>query len=213
MSTRRRGFTLIEVMVALFVMAIMAALAWRGIDGIARARTIGRERLQQTLRLDTVMMQWRQDIDAVYNMNSFPPAMQFDGATLRLTRKSEHGVQVVAWSLRNGDWVRWAGPEVTQRDQLADSWMRSQQLQGNEPGTLRVLQGVTAWQVYFCRQHQCWSNAQSTGDVNTPAEGTPQNGNTQPTQTLPGGIRIVLTFSGAPLQGTLTRDLEVPGGT
>jgi general secretion pathway protein J len=214
MSARRRGFTLVEVMVALFVMAIMAGLAWRGIDGIARARAIGKERLQQTLRLDTVMTQWRQDIEGIYNTGGFPPAMQFDGATLRLTRKTENGVQVVAWSLRNGEWLRWTGPEVTRRDQLADSWMRSQQLQGTEAGTLHVLQGVAAWQVYYCRQHQCWSNAQSTGDVaNAGGPANPANPNAQATQTLPGGIRIVLTFAGAPLQGTLTRDLEVPGGT
>jgi general secretion pathway protein J len=40
-----RGFTLVEVLVALVVMAVLASMAWQGIDGIARSRTIADERL------------------------------------------------------------------------------------------------------------------------------------------------------------------------
>ncbi len=38
-TTRRRqaGFTLIEVMVAIMLMAIVSLMAWRGLDSIARA--------------------------------------------------------------------------------------------------------------------------------------------------------------------------------
>lgn len=204
---RPRGFTLVEVMVALFVMAIMAGLAWRGIDAIARGRTIGRDRLEQTLRVDTVMTQWQQDVQAIYNSSVVPP-IAFDGATLRLTRRTDAGVQIVAWSLRQGNWLRWTGPVVTRREDLTDSWMRSQQLLGSEPGTLRLLQGVSAWQVYFCHQNQCWSNAQSTGDRAASAPGSDTGA-----QAMPSGVRIVLGFTGAPLQGTLTRDLAIPGGT
>jgi general secretion pathway protein J len=33
------GFTLIELLVAISLMALMAALAWRGLDGMTRAQT------------------------------------------------------------------------------------------------------------------------------------------------------------------------------
>ena len=33
-----RGFTLVEVLVALLVMAVMAGMAWQGVDGIVRSR-------------------------------------------------------------------------------------------------------------------------------------------------------------------------------
>ena len=40
MSARRRlaGFTLVELMVALFVLALVAVLSWRGLDGMPSAR-------------------------------------------------------------------------------------------------------------------------------------------------------------------------------
>ena len=56
------GFTLVEVLVAMFVMAILAVMAWRGIDGISRTREASQSRLDQTLRLTTVLGQWEQDL-------------------------------------------------------------------------------------------------------------------------------------------------------
>ena len=35
----QRGFTLVEVLVALLIMAVMATMAWQGVDGIVRARS------------------------------------------------------------------------------------------------------------------------------------------------------------------------------
>ena len=57
-----RGFTLIEVLVAMVVMAIMSLMAWQGVDGIVRARDANQARLEQTLRLKTVIAQWEQDL-------------------------------------------------------------------------------------------------------------------------------------------------------
>ena len=36
---RQRGFTLVELLVALMVMALLAVLSWRGLDGMTRAQT------------------------------------------------------------------------------------------------------------------------------------------------------------------------------
>ena len=80
-----RGFTLVEVLVALFVMALLAAMAWRGVDGIARAKSAGQERMELTLRLDTVLTQWEQDLNSVHD-NLAVQALAFDGATLRIVR-------------------------------------------------------------------------------------------------------------------------------
>ena len=84
--TRSRGFTLVEVLVALMIMAVLSTMAWQGIDGIVRARDISQAQLDRSLRLNTVIAQWDQDLAAVQDMATVP-ALAFDGANLRLVRR------------------------------------------------------------------------------------------------------------------------------
>ncbi len=206
--TRSRGFTLVEVLVALLVLSIMAAMAWRGVDGIVRTRDASQRQLEQTLRLNTVLAQWQTDLAAVQDTGAVPPLI-FEGATVRLTRGTPEGVQVVAWSLKpestDNAWRRWAGPSVTTGAALQDSWIASQQLLGGEPGQLRALEGVSQWQVYFF-QGNSWANAQSTGNVAAPQAGAASG--VAPRAALPSGVRVVIGFApGSGLSGTLTRDV------
>lgn len=158
-----RGFTLVEVLVALVIMAVVAAMGWQGVSAMARARDAGAEASARTLRLSAVVAQFEADLAALHDSPQVP-GLGFDGAALRLVRRAEGGVQVVVWALRGGRWQRWAGPTVRQVGALQDSWLASQQLQGLEPGQLTVLEGVAGWQVY-CWRDQGWSNCQSSGDV------------------------------------------------
>jgi general secretion pathway protein J len=199
---RASGFTLVEVLVALVIMAVMAGLAWRGIDGLARAREVIESSIQGTERLNTVLAQWEADLLALYDTQSVP-ALAFDGATLRLTRTSEDGVQLVAWQLREQRWLRWSSPVVQRFGDLQEQWMRSQQLLGNEPNQLLLLEGVTAIQVYFYRRNG-WSNAQSSADV---APVDPAASAVQRTE-LPTGVRLLLTLT-RPRPGTITRSLAL----
>lgn len=207
------GFTLVEVLVAMMVMAIMAGMAWQGVDGIVRARDSSQARLEQTLRLNTVIAQWQQDLASIQDTAALPLALSCDGASVRLTRRTPTGLQVVAWTLRPGNgasgatWQRWAGPPVTTNGALQDSWMRSLQLLGDEPGMVRTLTGLSQWQVYFY-QGNAWSNCQSTGNLAAPPTANAANGVVQPArQTLPKGVRIVLSFAeGSGTSGELTRD-------
>jgi general secretion pathway protein J len=157
------GFTLVEVLVALLIMAILATLSWQGLDGILRAREGSRDSIDKSVRLATVLTQWEQDLQAVYD-TGVVPAVSFDGQTLRLTRRAEGGVLLVAWSVRGGLWQRWTGRPVTRGGELQELWLRSQQLQGSEPGHLTLSEDASQWQVYFNRGGQ-WTNAQSTGDL------------------------------------------------
>jgi general secretion pathway protein J len=113
---RAAGFTLVEVLVAMVIMAIMSLIAWQGVDGIVRTRESNQVRLEQTLRLETVIAQWEQDLAALQE-SAAVPAISCDGQSVRLTRRAEGGVQVVAWSLRpdatNSIWQRWASQAVT----------------------------------------------------------------------------------------------------
>jgi general secretion pathway protein J len=203
MPMRRRpapGFTLVEVLVALFVMAVLSGLAWQGVDSMLRTREATQASIERTSRLNTVLAQWEQDLAAL-NESGLVPALQFDGRSLRLTRRADDGVQVVVWAVHDNAWWRWTGPPVTQAEALQQQWLASQQLQDKAPGQLRLIDGATGWQIYFFRGN-AWSNAQSSGEINSRAGGQPQ---TQPLEALPSGVRMQIDLPG----GTLTRDLLV----
>jgi general secretion pathway protein J len=215
---RQRGFTLIEVLVALLVMAVMAVMAWQGVDGIVRARAASEGQVDRLLRLNTVLAQWEQDIAALEDTDVVP-AIAFDGTTLRLTRRAEAGVQLVAWSLRDGTWLRWPGPQVRGTRELQDAWMRSLQLNGREPQQLHAVAGLAQWQVYFFRGN-AWSNAQSSADVAEVRAAPPATagsgvgggvvGAPAARTVLPGGVRVVLDFAeGSGFEGELTRDVRL----
>jgi general secretion pathway protein J len=221
MTRRPSGFTLVEVMVALAVLALIAALGWQGIDGIVRTRDASRERLEAMLRLNTVLAQWEADLGALQATPDVPP-LAFDGRTLRLTRRTDEGLQIVAWAVREGAdgapgsrWQRWAGAPVTTRSGLQEQWLRSQQLLGNEPGQITLAGGVNGWQLYFWRDN-AWTNAQSSGDVEAAplapapvASGASAPRPGRPREVLPTGVRLVIGFDGGATAGTLTRDVAV----
>ncbi|MDP1899163.1 MAG: prepilin-type N-terminal cleavage/methylation domain-containing protein [Rubrivivax sp.] len=214
---RSRGFTLVEVLVALVVMAILAALAWQGLDGVLRAREGSREVIDRTVRLATVLTQWEQDLQALFDTEvDGVPAIAFDGQTLRITRRAEGGVALVAWSVRGGLWQRWVGPTSVRVGDLQQVWLRSQQLLGNEAAQTLLLDGASQWQIYFHRGGQ-WSNAQSTGNlvrapapVASAASGAGGLAGAALREALPDAVRLVITVR----EQTLTRDIALgPAGS
>ena len=224
-SATPRGFTLVEVLVALVIMAVVAAMGWQGVAGMARSREISTAASERTLLLSTLIAQWEQDLGAVYDSPQLP-GLAFDGASLRLIRRADDGVQVVVWSLRSGSWRRWAGPLVRRTGELQQAWAASQQLQGGEPGQLKLLEDVSGWQIYFWRGTG-WSNAQSSADL-VAAEATPlaataasaasaasavgasapaanapagvSGGQQQQRSQLPSGVRLLIELREGPLQ-------------
>ncbi|MEK8032174.1 prepilin-type N-terminal cleavage/methylation domain-containing protein [Ideonella sp. DXS29W] len=204
---RHRGFTLVEVMVALLIMAVLTTMAWQGIDGLMRAREGAERSGEVALRLGTVMAQWEQDLTQIQQSNA-APGLKFDGASLRMTRRGPGGIQLVVWTLQEGTWYRWAAPPVTRIQDLQEWWIRSQQWAAIRGDALKMLEQVETQQVYFFRGN-AWSNAQSTGDVEQPPSPPPDGGGgTQiggENEALPTGVRLVLKLP----TGLLTRDLLV----
>lgn len=199
---RSQGFTLIEVMVAMFIMAILAAMAWQGVDGIVNTRNASQARMEGLLKINTVLAQFEQDVNSIQDSGALPQTMpRFDGNTFTLSRRTPDGLQLVVWSLRGGTWMRWAGPAVTKVKALQDQWLSSQQFIGNEPGQLRTLTGLASWQCY-CFRNNSWSNCQSSTSS--------EQGGSQSSADVLKGVRLVLSFGeGSGYSGNVTRQIAL----
>jgi general secretion pathway protein J len=227
-SSRSRGFTLVEVLVALFIMAILSAMAFRGIDAISRARDGAQGATDRTLKLNSGMSQFEYDISQMVDTQVVRP-FEFAGNTLRLTRRTPAGIQIVIWTLQDKRWQRWAGAPVMHIAELQEQWMRTQQWDSIAEGATAVLENVTAFQIYCYRNG--WSNCQSSNNVQTafgstpnppnPPSNPPSGGIVTPppgsasgaqgqrqraVQVQPTGIQLVLTLP----EGNLTRERELP---
>ena len=199
--TRRAGFTLVEVMVALLIMAILAAMAFRGIDALVRAKDSAMLSTDRTLKLNTGMSQFEYDISQVVDSKVLPRPVMWDGATLRIARRTPDGIQLVLWTLQDRRWQRWASASYIHASELTDAWMRSQQWEAISGNAITVLDNVDAYQVYLCNPSQLatsgcsWNNAGSTQGAVSGA---------QAAQAL--AIRIGLKLP----EGEITRDKELP---
>ena len=202
---RSAGFTLVEVMVALLIMAILAALAFRGIDALARAKDAALSSTDRTLKMNTGMSQFEYDMSQVVDSKVLPRPIMFDGATLRVARRSPAGIQLVLWTLQDHRWQRWASPAYIHMTDLTDAWMRSQQWDAISANAVTVLKDVDTFEFIVCNPGGpnglqvtgcSWNNAGSSWGKN--ASGT--------AFVPPNGIRITLKMA----DGELTRERELP---
>jgi general secretion pathway protein J len=217
MATRRSaaGFTLVELLVALFAMALLAVMSWRGLDGMTRAQAQTEARSDEVLTLQVGLAQWGADLDALIQLPQ-TTAIDWNGRVLRITRRGSaapgDGVIVAAWSRRivngAGTWLRWQSAPATTRDQLQQAWQQADVWAQNAGEQERrgevAVTPLQEWQIFFFRGG-AWSNPQSS-----PA-GSPLNVPPSAEVALPDGVRLVLTLPpGQAISGTLTRDWARP---
>lgn len=227
---RQRGFTLVELMVALFAMALLAILSWRGIDGMVRSKEITQQRADEVLALQVGLSQWSADFDAITELRGMK-ALDWNGRVMRLTRRSSasptDGVLVVGWTLRAAQgrtmWLRWQSMPVTTRGQIEEAWQRADQWARN-PGSDDLAREVAIvpldeWQLFYFRDN-AWTNPQSSDVTSTsivaavaPAAGASAPANPASVQNLPDGVRLVITLApGQAISGAITRDWVRPLG-
>jgi general secretion pathway protein J len=209
-GTLARGFTLVEVLVALFILAILTGMAFRGVDAIARAKDHALAATDHTLKLNTGMSQFEYDASQIVNTEIVDP-ISFDGATLRLTRRTPDGLQLVLWTLQAHRWQRWASAPLTHVPQLQEAWLRSQQWESIAGNAITVLDDVSAFQVYTYCIGSGWGNVQSTctngqQPPNQPPPQTPPPQRNTGAGNFPTGIRIQVSLP----EGNLVRERELP---
>jgi general secretion pathway protein J len=215
-----RGFTLIELLVAISVMALMAVMSWQGIDGMTRAQTQTRQRVNEVMALQTGLAQWAADLDAAAQVPQ-APGMDWDGRVFRMTRYNSaaaaDGLLVVAWSRRvvdgTGQWLRWQSAPLRTRGELQDAWQQATLWAQNPSQELKrrevLITPLDQWQLFYYRQ-DAWTNPLSSG-TGTPAPAGGLVPQLAASSSTPEGIRLVLTLPGtSALSGVITRDWVRP---
>lgn len=210
---RARGFTLVELLVSLFALALLAALSWRGLDGMVRARDVTQTRADEVLALQTALAQWQADLDG---LSAFAPtpALEWNGRVLRLTRAGsqspEDGVRVVGWTRRDGQWRRWQSQPVYTRGELELAWQQADRWAQNPSDALRAqevaITPLVDWQIFYFRDN-AWTNPQSAANSTTATAGAA----VAPAAPLPDGVRLVLQLPpGRSISGEIQRDWMRP---
>ena len=209
-SERQCGFTLVELLVALVVMALLAVMSWRGLDGMARATEQTRQRADALMALQTGLAQWGADLDAMVDPApadpspgnaGAPAALDWNGLVLRITRADASGagagLSVVAWSRRDVQgtpkWLRWQSGVVRDRAALQSAWLQAA-VWAQNPGDAErqfevAISPLAQWQVFYFR-NDAWTNPLSSAAA-----------------AAPDGVRLELSLpAGDALAGTLRRD-------
>lgn len=230
------GFTLVEVLVALALMAVLALLSWRGLDSMLRTQDSTGARINAVALAQVSMLQWQSDLNAVQAVPLLinDVALAWDGRVMRMLRRSgtpllsqenlnkgltpynaapqnavsaDAGMQVVAWTVRDGHWWRWQSPDLRLRADVVQAWQQAAQWGQNPGSELRRyearLMPVQSWQVFYFREN-AWTNPLSSA-------GNSAGLNLSATP-LPDAVQIQLTLDGkvAPDSGTLTLDWVNP---
>lgn len=127
MKPAQQGFTLIEVMVAIMLMAVVSLIAWRGLDSVTRADQHLQASTEQTEVLLRALNQMQRDISLRASVELTPPeATQTERLAAVTVRSSDSkgfrldvirsapmagdGLQRVRWWLKGDALYRAAAP-------------------------------------------------------------------------------------------------------
>ena len=192
---RARGFTLVELLVAISILAMVAVLGWRGLDGIVRARVALTEQMETTRGMQLAFAQMQSDCEHMADSTLLDkrPFLLADNDRMTLVRQSfvenePMRLQVVAYRIRDGKLTRRESAGTRDLVQLDVLWKGAiSDADTTAPVTLQA--GVTgmAIQTWDNNNHQWRQSPAPPGEaaVQATAPGAPA------------GLQVALQVNGA----------------
>jgi general secretion pathway protein J len=126
---RRAGFTLVELLVAISILAMVAVLGWRGLDGIVRARVALTEQMEATRGMQLAFAQMQSDCEHIAGQDLLDkrPFLLADKDRLTLVRivfseNDASRLQVVSYRIVNGALTRRESLGTRDLNQLDILW-------------------------------------------------------------------------------------------
>jgi general secretion pathway protein J len=151
--SRRRGFTLVELLVAISILAMVAVLGWRGLDGIVRARVALTEQMETTRGMQLAFAQLQSDCEHIAGKDLLDkrPFLLADKDRLTMVRimfteNEPSRLQVVSYRILNGSLTRRESIGTRDLNQLDMLWQAA--VSDADPTPPVALQaGVTGMQL------------------------------------------------------------------
>ena len=212
---KQHGLTLIELLVAISVLAFVAVLGWRGLDSIVRARVALNDDLEQTRGMQLAFAQMQNDFAKIATESTVPGRVPLviDQDRVILIRKvyaenQPSRLQVVTYQVKDGVLTRRESAATRDLTELEKLWLSAEE--GAGTGQDVALQAGVAAMTMRLWDANGWGPVNrnpgfsEAPDVNsprtrrpppagTPAPGTPPQASSP---SVPTGLQVALQLKG-----------------
>lgn len=169
---RQKGLTLVELLVAIGVLALIAVLGWRGLDSILRTRLSLTGDLNQTRGMQLAFAQLQNDCSHIAGNLPGRPTLQVSDGRITLVRSvtvynQPTRLQVVAYRVKNGVLTRSASAETRDLGELDMLWKAvNSDLDESQPV---VLQSSVAGMKMRLWSNNSWQTEPASAVASAPA--------------------------------------------